>query len=417
MISIREFWNWKKKTGRSKSKLMKTYIISLSILFLVNPFLVLYSVEKSGVAVTTPTEGESDASEFIREVESNSKEADSSRKKKKQTPQGLSGDQILKKKEIIEKILKYGSNRERKEAMREVVHFPREHAEELFKEISHILSTESDMGVKIFCLRTLAEVEFNKEPSSIISTLTDKNDDVREAAIMAIQRLKLEEAGPELLTFIKNQDFSKNQAVTGSAITALSELKSGKQAAEFLEEKFKEKSTHTNTRSAIALYFGKVKDPRAEAALLDALIDENEEPTTRAYAVHALGKMNASKSIPKIKSVLDKINETKSKLETKRLSNLKIHCIAALVILGDTEILKDLVSYAKDDDPNVRLRAIKQLGEIENNIEVVELLEYKAQRDPSKKVQEVAKKALEELKKKSTSIEKKEPVFPNDPKK
>jgi hypothetical protein len=77
---------------------MKTYIISLSILFLVNPFLVLYSVEKSGVAVTTPTEGESDSSEFIREVESNSKEADSSRKKKKQTPQGLSGDQILKKK-------------------------------------------------------------------------------------------------------------------------------------------------------------------------------------------------------------------------------------------------------------------------------------------------------------------------------
>ena len=104
---------------------MKTYIISLSILFLVNPFLVLYSVEKSGVAVTTPTEGESDSSEFIREVESNSKEADSSRKKKKQTPQGLSGDQILKKKEIIEKILKYGSNRERKEAMREVVQFPR----------------------------------------------------------------------------------------------------------------------------------------------------------------------------------------------------------------------------------------------------------------------------------------------------
>ena len=187
MISIREFWNWKKKTGRSKSKLMKTYIISLSILFLVNPFLVLYSVEKSGVAVTTPTEGESDSSEFIREVESNSKEADSSRKKKKQTPQGLSGDQILKKKEIIEKILKYGSNRERKEAMREVVHFPREHAEELFKEISHILSTESDMGVKIFCLRTLAEVEFNKEPNSIISTLTDKNDDVKE--LSAAQQL------------------------------------------------------------------------------------------------------------------------------------------------------------------------------------------------------------------------------------
>jgi HEAT repeat protein len=257
------------------------------------------------------------------------------------------------------------------------------------------------MGVKVFCLRTLAEVEYNKEPQNIISTLSDKNEDVKEAAISAVQRLKIEEATPDLLNFIKNQDFSKNQAITASAITALSELRNGKQAAEFLEEKFKEKSTHTNIRSAIALYFGKVKDLRAEAALIDVAIDENEEPMTRAFAVNALGKMNSQKSIPKIKSILDKINESKSKLDIKRLSNLKIYSIAALVILGDTEILKDLVSYAKDDDANVRLRAVKQLGEIDNK-EVIELLEYKAQRDPSKKVQEVAKKALEDLKKRST---------------
>jgi HEAT repeat protein len=363
----------------------------------------LFSIEKAGVATTTSPEAESnsDSSEFIRDVET-SKEPESSRKKKKQAaPTSLSNDQILKKKEIIEKILKFGSNRERKEAMREVIHFPREHAEELFKAISTILANENDMGVKVFCLRTLAEVEYNKEPQNIISTLSDKNEDVKEAAISAVQRLKIEEATPDLLNFIKNQDFSKNQAITASAITALSELRNGKQAAEFLEEKFKEKSTHTNIRSAIALYFGKVKDLRAEAALIDVAIDENEEPMTRAFAVNALGKMNSQKSIPKIKSILDKINESKSKLDIKRLSNLKIYSIAALVILGDTEILKDLVSYAKDDDANVRLRAVKQLGEIDNK-EVIELLEYKAQRDPSKKVQEVAKKALEDLKKRST---------------
>ncbi len=400
-----------------RRKKIGTAVASVIPLCILLPFFSVFGGDKQGVAVTTPGETETESTEFIREVEPSSKEPENSRKKKKQAPAGLSPEQIQKKKEILEKILKFGSNRERKEAMREVIYFPREHAEELFKEIAHILSTENDMGVKIFCLRTMAEVEYNKDPKSILATLQDKNDDVREAAIMAIQRLKIEEASSELLQFVKNQDFSKNQAVTGSAINALGELNSGKLAAEYLEEKFKEKSTHTNTRSAIALYFGKVRDSRAEAALMDALIDENEEPTTRAYAVYALGKMNSSKSIPKIKSVLDKINESKSKLDIKKLSNLKIHCIASLVLLGDTEILKDLVSYAKDDDPNVRLRAIKQLGEIENNPEVIELLEYKAQRDPSKKVQEVAKKALEELKKKTPTPSTKESTPPNDPKK
>ena len=114
---------------------------------------------------------------------------------------------------------------------------------------------------------------------------------------------------------------------------------------------------------------------------------------------------------------MDKINETKSKLDIKRLSNLKIYSIAALVLLGDTEILKDLVSYAKDDDANVRLRAVKQLGEIDNK-EVIELLEYKAQRDPSKKVQEVAKKALEDLKKRNTTppVDSSTPNFPESKK-
>lgn len=335
-----------------------------------------------------------------REAES-SKETETKKKRKTSSP-GLSADQIAKKKEVLEKILKYGSNKERKEAMREVVHFPKEHSESLYQEIAKILSEEADMGVKISCLRALSEAEYSKESKQIISAIADKSDDVREAAILAVQRLKLEDATPELLNFIKGQDFSKNQAITGGAITALSELNSGKQAAEFLEEKFREKNTHTNTRSSIALYFGKVKDIRAEGALIEVASDESEDPMTRAYAVHALGKMNSQKSIPKLKVVLDKINESKSKLEIKKLSNLKIHCIAALVILGDTEILKELVSYAKDDDPNVRLRAVKQLGEIENNPEVIELLEYKAQRDPSKKVQEVAKKALEDLKKKTT---------------
>jgi uncharacterized protein (DUF305 family) len=50
----------------------------------------------------------------------------------------------------------------------------------------------------------------------------------------------------------------------------------------------------------------------------------------------------------------------------------------------------------------VRLRAIKQLGEVPDP-NVIELVEYKAQRDPNRKVQELAKKIIEEWKQKGVT--------------
>jgi HEAT repeat protein len=200
-------------------------------------------------------------------------------------------------------------------------------------------------------------------------------------------------------------------------------LETGREVSGFLESKFRDKVTHPNVRSAIALYFGKTKDKIAESALIDIALDESEEQMTRAYAVNSLGKMASTKSVQPIRSILEKINENKNKLDIKRLANLKIYCISALVALGDTEIMKELMIYAKDDDPNIRIRAIKQLAETPTK-EATELIEYKALRDPSRKVQEVAKKLIEDLKKKEEPKSevkpepKPEPVIPKvDPNK
>lgn len=348
--------------------------------------------------LTFPSEEEhQDNAEQIGNVQPTGNTSTSNRKsKKKSEPKQLTEEQILKKKDVLLKVLKYGSHKERKEAMREAVRFPKEHAEEIYALISQILATESDMSVKIAAIRTLSEVGYKKEPNILVSTLSDKNDDIKEAGIFAIQKLKLEEGSEELLKLLKNSDFTKNQTLINNAIVALAELDSGRQGVDFLESKFREKTTHPNIRASIALYFGKVKALKTESTLQDVLVDEMDDPTTRAFAANALGKMNSFSSIPKLREVLEKINETKNKYEVKRLSNLKLYCIGALIALGDNEILRELISYAKDDDPNVRIRAMKQLAEI-GNPEAIELLEYKAQRDPSKKVQDTAKKLLEEI--------------------
>ena len=155
-------------------------------------------------------------------------------------------------------------------------------------------------------------------------------------------------------------------------------------------------------RSSIALYFGKIKDNKAESALIEVATDESEDITLRSYAVNSLGKMNSPRSVSELRTMLSKINEAKSKTEIKKYSALKLYVISALILLGDKDILKDLIVYAKDDDPSVRLRAIKQLGEVPDP-NVIELIEYKAQRDPNRKVQELAKKILEEWKQKGVT--------------
>lgn len=341
---------------------------------------------------------EIDEAEGIKDVEHS---GDSSSKKKAKK-HSLTPEQLKKKKEIIEKVLKFGSNKERKEAMRELSHLSTEGLDELVKIVSDTLANDTDNGIKVSCLRTLAELEVKTESKNIIEAVKNKSDDVKDAAIHTIQKLKIEEASEELGSFLKNQDFTKSSTLVSATINTLSELESGKNSSEFLENKFRDKTTSLDLRSSIALYFGKIKDNKAESALLDVATDDSEDVTLRSYSVNSLGKMHSPRAVSELRTMLAKINESKSKTDIKKNSGLKLYVISALILLGDKDILKDLIVYAKDDDPAVRLRAIKQLGEVPDP-NVIELVEYKAQRDPNRKVQELAKKIIEEWKQKGVT--------------
>ena len=351
----------------------------------------------SKVGTTKNPLGLDDSAESIKDVERSD-----SNTRKKNKKHSLTPEQIKKKKEVIEKVLKYGSNKERKEAMRELSHLSSDGLDDLVKIVSETLANDSDNGIKVACLRALAELEVKTESKNIIEALKNKSDDVKDAAIHAIQRLKIEEASSELDALLKNQDFTKSSTMVAATINTLSDLESGKNSSEFLENKFRDKTTSMDLRSGIALYFGKIKDNKAESALIEIATDESEDVTLRSYSVNSLGKMNSPRSVSELRTMLAKINEAKSKTDIKKYSGLKLYVISALIVLGDKDILKDLIVYAKDDDPAVRLRAIKQLGEVPDPT-VIELMEYKAQRDPNRKVQELAKKILEEWKQKGVT--------------
>lgn len=404
MNSTRKSSNLKKKTKhlnlRSKNNLLLFLILPLSLF----PLDVKKNSDSPGSEIT-PSRVETnkapleiDEAEGIKDVEHS---GDSSSKKKAKK-HSLTPEQLKKKKEIIEKVLKFGSNKERKEAMRELSHLSSEGLDELVKIVSDTLANDTDNGIKVSCLRTLAELEVKTESKNIIEAVKSKSDDVKDAAIHTIQKLKIEEASEELGSFLKNQDFTKSSTLVSATINTLSELESGKNSSEFLENKFRDKTTSLDLRSSIALYFGKIKDNKAESALLDVATDDSEDVTLRSYSVNSLGKMHSPRAVSELRTMLAKINESKSKTDIKKNSGLKLYVISALILLGDKDILKDLIVYAKDDDPAVRLRAIKQLGEVPDP-NVIELVEYKAQRDPNRKVQELAKKIIEEWKQKGVT--------------
>ncbi|PJZ76286.1 hypothetical protein CH365_15230 [Leptospira neocaledonica] len=308
-------------------------------------------------------------------------------------------EQIRKKKEILYQILKYGTTKERASALRELEDFPKEEAGELYDQVGVILSKDPDWSMKIYALRISGILKLTQFEDKIIALLKYDQQDVQKEAVYVVKKLKFDSGIPVLTELLKSQDFTKNTNFLIALIETLAEFPQANEAFSVLEARFQEKFNDPEVRAQIALYFGKVKKSSIENVLIATVKDEKEPITLRAYSVNALGKIKSEAAITPLRELLEKIRALKSKTDIQDYQALKIHTITALVSLGDKEIIEELYSFARDDDAMVRLRAIKHLAETEDPA-VIEILEYKAQRDPSEKVKRAAQNALDQLRKK-----------------
>ncbi|WP_174704423.1 HEAT repeat domain-containing protein [Leptospira johnsonii] len=308
-------------------------------------------------------------------------------------------EQIRKKKEVLYQILKYGTTKERASALRELEDFPKEEAGELYDQVGVILSKDPDWSMKIYALRISSILKLTQFENKIIALLKHDQQDVQKEAVYVVKKLKFDSGIPVITELLKSQDFTKNSNFLIALIETLGEFPQANEAFSVLEARFQEKFNDPEVRAQIALYFGKVKKSSIENVLIAAVKDEKEPITLRAYSVNALGKIKSEAAITPLRELLEKIRALKSKNDIQDYQALKIHTITALVSLGDKEIIEELYSFARDDDAMVRLRAIKHLAETEDPA-VIEILEYKAQRDPSEKVKRAAQNALDQLRKK-----------------
>ncbi|WP_029746307.1 HEAT repeat domain-containing protein [Leptospira kirschneri] len=310
----------------------------------------------------------------------------------------LSEEQILKKKEVLLQVLKFGTTKERAMALRELEGFPPEHSGILIDQLGKILDKDPDWMMRVYTIRTVATLKLTQYEESILKLLKNEQPDIQKESIYATKKLKFEKAVPILFEILKTQDFTKNSNLTVGLLDALGDFPPQEESSSFLLARLHENFNDPEIRAQIALFFGKNKDKKAENTLLEIYKDPKEPITLRSFSVSSLGKMKSISSMQTIKEELEKIRNLKNKQEVKDFQPLKIHSITALVSMGDKDILEELYAYARDDDPVVRLRAIKHLTDT-GDMSVLEILEYKAHKDPSEKVKKAAKTAIEKLKK------------------
>ncbi len=292
---------------------------------------------------------------------------------------------------LKEKIL-YAHSTERRAAIRRVQTLPVSDREQFFSILIGIITDDPDPAVREAAISAIGEMKVRAAEDALIRALDDERRENQMAAAAAIGRLESAKACGPAAELLKKQDFKATNLLISALLTTL-----GRQRYRvdipFLQEKLASSKTEADNRLGIIRYFGAARIAETEPELVKIFENEDEDVNLRSAAAGSLGLLNGPKSAPALRGLLEKLRGNKNPRERARLSRVKLAALNALIRLGDKSVEGELLASARDDDPNVRLRAIKQIGELRLQA-ARELLTYKSTFDESKKVKKAAKVAL-----------------------
>lgn len=288
----------------------------------------------------------------------------------------------------------HASSSERRNEIRKYKNLKPEEQAKLFPLLLKISTDDMDTTVRETTLRIFTEQKEKKAEAAFLAALKDKQEDIQLAGISGLREIESKAAGEPIYTLMKSLDPKKDVTRYTSAVRALGALEY-KADLPALIKLAEASDTHEEVRRSIVLYFGDIKAPEGREFLLKLLKNEEKEPDLRAYAANSLGRMKDTSSVPALKEVLENIRNMKNQRDRVRMSRLRFQGMVALMRLGDRSMVPEIMAAAKDDDPTVRLRAVRQLGEM-RIAETRELLEYKAKYDDNPRVKKAAQQALDD---------------------
>ena len=301
-----------------------------------------------------------------------------------------------KKVERMRRVLKYGNAIQVRDSLKIFLKMPEEEQTQLIEEL-RLLKESRDILVRRKFVEVVGKVKWGDLDTELPSMIDDNSSEVFLAALVALERKKVPEALPAITSKIQDADFENPNNILPDLIRVYGVYKDNALES-FLFQKLKDERTYYEFKNRIMTYFAKIdtSNPEAISHMQGLVVNSDESMLVRSYAAYALGELEIMAAKGDLRTALDEVDEISDPDQKIRYRRLRIQLITALAKLQDEQIFETLVSMAKDDDEVVRIRAIRQLSEV-NNPEVKELLEFKASYDPSPKVQREAKTALEKL--------------------
>lgn len=288
----------------------------------------------------------------------------------------------------------HSSSTDRRNEIRKYKNLKPEEQAKLLPVILKLCTEDMDSQVRETSIRILTELKEKKAEAVFLAALKDKQEDVQLAAISGLREIESKSAGEPIYTLMKTLDPKKDVTRYTSAVRALGALEY-KADLPALIKQAEGSETHEEVRRSIILYLGDIKAVEGREFLVKLLKNEEKEPDLRAYAANSLGRMKDTSAVPVLKEVLENIRNLKNQRDRVRMSRLRFQGMVALMRLGDRSMVPEIMAAAKDDDPTVRLRAVRQLGEM-RIAETKELLEYKAKYDENARVKKAAQQALDD---------------------
>ncbi|MGB4267873.1 MAG: HEAT repeat domain-containing protein [Spirochaetota bacterium] len=300
-----------------------------------------------------------------------------------------------KKTEWIKKTIQYGIQDDRIDAIKSTLTLKDpSQKNEIIKLLDELMPQETNPEVKRTAITVVSELKSSSSSSWIIASLNDNSEDVKIAAVYAIDTLKATDAIPQLESILKEQKFTENSNFTEALIRTLGKLKAT-QLKDFAIERIKDTKTTDNLRQLLILFLGDLEDISSKDFLLGIVKDKDEETIIRSYAAVALAKIGAKDTAADLLEIIKEIDSYPVN-KRKDYYSFSMYCTAALVKMGDSNAIPRLMEALRSNNPVVRLRAVELMKDLKDK-RTIDILKYKMQYDPSPKVQKAAKEALKEM--------------------
>jgi HEAT repeat protein len=294
----------------------------------------------------------------------------------------------------IRKTLKFGTQKDRSIAIRNInrIRTP-ELKNELIDEVLKSLTDENNTSVIIHTINIASKMKRKEAAKVIASHLSNPENDVKVAAVYALKELEAKDTTPTLIKELKDQDFSENSNYVEGLLVTLGSFEE-KSLLDFAKKKIEEPETTAFHRLRLILFLGDSKTTAAAPFLKEIFTNEDEDLSSRSYAVSALARMDEKSAIADINKEIEKIDGFPFKKKQK-FYNFYIYCITSLVRLGDAKAYPRLEESLKSDNAGVRLQAIQLMKDLKDK-RSIDILTYKAEYDPNPRVRNEAKKVLKE---------------------